>query len=194
MPRILPDPNVPTSVRESGVPVVHGSTTDLGPALDTWLAELDGAPAARPKSAPQNAQPARPKAAPPNVAAQKPKAPVRQSRPVAPPQARVAAPAPARAPAQPSITDTQVLRILEERVETPAQDRSQQDAHTAISLLKPEDTGTRRALREAVTENRPVAFAVQLQWSVQPIDINKLPPLAIFSALRAGPAGAPLWL
>lgn len=35
---VLPDANVPTSVRESGVPVVHGSTTDLGPALDTWLA------------------------------------------------------------------------------------------------------------------------------------------------------------
>jgi hypothetical protein len=35
---VFPDANVPTSVRSSGVPVVHGSTSDLGPILDTWLA------------------------------------------------------------------------------------------------------------------------------------------------------------
>jgi len=52
----------------------------------------------------------------------------------------------------------------------------------AISLLKPDDTGTRRALKEAVTDNAPVWFAVQLQWSVQPVELGKVPPLAIFSA------------
>ncbi|WP_214410916.1 RNA polymerase recycling motor ATPase HelR [Sphaerisporangium fuscum] len=36
---VLPDANVPTSIRGSGVPVVHGSTSDLGSILDTWLAE-----------------------------------------------------------------------------------------------------------------------------------------------------------
>ena len=35
---VLPDANVPTSIRESGVPVRHGSTTDLGSVLATWLA------------------------------------------------------------------------------------------------------------------------------------------------------------
>ncbi|MFC7450636.1 RNA polymerase recycling motor ATPase HelR [Rhodococcus daqingensis] len=35
----LPDANVPTSIRSSGLPVVHGSTADLGSILDTWLAE-----------------------------------------------------------------------------------------------------------------------------------------------------------
>jgi hypothetical protein len=35
---VLPDANVPTSIRSSGVPVVHGSASDLGPILDTWLA------------------------------------------------------------------------------------------------------------------------------------------------------------
>ena len=35
---VFPDANVPTSVRSSGVPVVHGSTSDLGSILDTWLA------------------------------------------------------------------------------------------------------------------------------------------------------------
>jgi hypothetical protein len=34
----LPDANVPTSIRSSGVPVVHGSASDLSSILDTWLA------------------------------------------------------------------------------------------------------------------------------------------------------------
>ena len=34
----LPDADVPTSIRSSGVPVVHGSASDLGSILDTWLA------------------------------------------------------------------------------------------------------------------------------------------------------------
>ena len=35
---VLPDANVPTSVRSIGVPVVHGSIADLGTILETWLA------------------------------------------------------------------------------------------------------------------------------------------------------------
>jgi hypothetical protein len=35
---VLPDANVPTSIRRSGLPVVHGSVSDLGSILDTWLA------------------------------------------------------------------------------------------------------------------------------------------------------------
>jgi hypothetical protein len=35
---VLPDANVPTSIRSNDVPVVHGSTSELGPVLDTWLA------------------------------------------------------------------------------------------------------------------------------------------------------------
>ena len=35
---VLPDANVPTSIRSTGVPVVHGSASDLGPVLETWLA------------------------------------------------------------------------------------------------------------------------------------------------------------
>ena len=56
------------------------------------------------------------------------------------------------------------------------------DANSGISLLKPDDTQTRRALKEAVIDNAPVSFAVQLQWSVQPVELSKVPPLAIFSA------------
>ncbi|MFI6444248.1 RNA polymerase recycling motor ATPase HelR [Kitasatospora sp. NPDC050543] len=36
---VLPDANVPTSIRSSGIPVVHGSVSDLDAILDTWLAE-----------------------------------------------------------------------------------------------------------------------------------------------------------
>ena len=35
---VFPDVNVPTSIRSGGVPVVHGSASDLGSILDTWLA------------------------------------------------------------------------------------------------------------------------------------------------------------
>ncbi|QGN47926.1 AAA family ATPase [Micromonospora sp. WMMC415] len=35
---VLPDANVPRSIRDSGVPVVRGSVSDLGSILDNWLA------------------------------------------------------------------------------------------------------------------------------------------------------------
>ena len=80
-----------------------------------------------------------------------------------------------------SLTDTQVLRYLETRREDGG--RAGDDSPDAsISLLKPDDTGTRRALKDAVTQNAPVSFAVQLQWAVQPVELDKVPPLAIFSA------------
>jgi hypothetical protein len=34
---VLPDANVPTSIRSTGVPVVHGPASDLGPILGAWL-------------------------------------------------------------------------------------------------------------------------------------------------------------
>ncbi len=87
----------------------------------------------------------------------------------------------------PSLTDTQVLRFLETRREQDGNIRPHSGlqvdaAESGISLLKPDDTGTRRALKEAVSHNEAVSFAVQLQWSVQPVELDKVPPLAIFSA------------
>jgi DNA helicase IV len=35
---VLPDANVPVSIRSTGVPVMHGSASELGPILGTWLA------------------------------------------------------------------------------------------------------------------------------------------------------------
>ncbi|NVM97612.1 RNA polymerase recycling motor ATPase HelR [Arthrobacter sp. SDTb3-6] len=38
---VLPEANVPESIRRSGLPVLHGSTAELGPVLDAWLAAHD---------------------------------------------------------------------------------------------------------------------------------------------------------
>jgi hypothetical protein len=79
-----------------------------------------------------------------------------------------------------SLTDTQVLRILETRGDTSVPDDVEASKCDQIALLRPDDTGTRRALREAVAQGAPVSFAVQLQWSTQPIDLGGVPSLAIF--------------
>ena len=38
---VIPDANVPTSIRSNGVPVMHGSVSDLDSILDGWLAAHD---------------------------------------------------------------------------------------------------------------------------------------------------------
>lgn len=81
-----------------------------------------------------------------------------------------------------SLTDTQVLNILEAR--QPAPGRIERDGHDSepIELLRPDDTGTRRALKEAVVQGMPVSFALQLHWSARPIDLSHIPLLPIFKA------------
>jgi len=90
--------------------------------------------------------------------------------------------APAPAPANPSLSDTQVLKMLETRRSEESSAGPAELDDSGIPLLKPDDTGTRQALKEAIVTNTSVAFAVQLQWSVQPVELDKVPPLAIFSA------------
>jgi hypothetical protein len=80
-----------------------------------------------------------------------------------------------------SMSDTQVLRMLEARRPEGAEPVDS-PAGSNIPMLKPDDTGTRAALKEALVTNAAVSFAVQLQWSVQPVELDKVPPLAIFSA------------
>jgi hypothetical protein len=91
------------------------------------------------------------------------------------------APAPAPAPKN-ALSDTMVLKMLEKRRPEGSDSPAQDPAHDAVPMLKPDDTGTREALKDAVSSNAPVLFAVQLQWSVQPVELAKVPPLAIFSA------------
>lgn len=82
----------------------------------------------------------------------------------------------------PSLTDTQVLDILEMRRPATGQSEGEDRSGEQIELLRPDDTGTRRALKEAVACGAPVSFAVQLQWSTRPIDPSRVPALALFKA------------
>lgn len=132
-------------------------------------AQQRGSTKVSPKAAPK----VPPKPTPPKTSAKAPQ----QAAPKAPPQA----------PPHALLSDTQVLRVLEERrADQPAvagaQTAEERAAHSAIELLRPDDTRTMRALKDDVQQNAAVQFAVQLEWSVTPIDLAKVPPLAIFSA------------
>ena len=83
-------------------------------------------------------------------------------------------------PVKEALTDTQVIRTLETR--GAATDQSDADVSNSdhIALLRPDDTGTRQALREAVAEGAPVSFAVQLHWSAEPIDVTTVSALPVF--------------
>ncbi len=76
------------------------------------------------------------------------------------------------------LSDTGTLRVLEGR----AANQTADAADEVIKLVKPDDTQTMRAIKADVQRKAPVYFAVQLEWSVQPIDMKKVPPLAIFNA------------
>jgi hypothetical protein len=80
-----------------------------------------------------------------------------------------------------SLSDTQVLSILEKRRVGAVHDIDERNCEQ-IALLRPEDTSTRHALKEAVVQGAAVSFAVQLQWSARPIDLSRIPALAIFKA------------
>jgi hypothetical protein len=82
-----------------------------------------------------------------------------------------------------SFSDTQVLSILEKRGgDRAAMGAAETAAARKISVLRPDDTSTRLALKDAVTRNAPVSFAVQLQWSPQPIGLEKAPRHPIFGS------------
>jgi hypothetical protein len=72
-----------------------------------------------------------------------------------------------------SLTDTQVMNILETR--GPGADGTPQ-----IPLVRPDDTTTRRVLKEAVAHGAPVSFAVQLNWSAAPIDLGRVQSHGLF--------------
>ena len=79
-----------------------------------------------------------------------------------------------------SLTDTRVMKILETRDGVPVPGDADASDCEQIALLRPEDTNTRLALKEAVVQGAPVSFAVQLQWSPQLIDLTRVPALALF--------------
>src|SRR5690349_11932012 len=79
------------------------------------------------------------------------------------------------------LSDTQTIRLLERH--SPYREGSREaDVDEAIRVVKPEDTQSMLAIKAEVKRNAPVLFAVQLDWSVTPFDMAKVPPLAIFNA------------
>src|SRR6185503_15795309 len=79
------------------------------------------------------------------------------------------------------LSDTQTIRLLE-RHSPYKQGSREADVDEAIRVVKPEDTQAMLAIKADVKRNAPVLFAVQLDWSVTPFDMAKVPPLAIFNA------------
>jgi hypothetical protein len=76
------------------------------------------------------------------------------------------------------LTDSAALRVLENR-----------DAASATTVNQPRpplpaaaSSNADAARKDATGKNEKPSFAVQLLWSVQPIDITQIPQLAIFSA------------
>jgi hypothetical protein len=79
------------------------------------------------------------------------------------------------------LSDTQTIRLLERH--SPYRQGSQEaSADEAIRVIKPEDAQSMQAIKNEVKRNAPVLFAVQLDWSVTPFNMAKIPPLAIFNA------------
>jgi hypothetical protein len=79
-----------------------------------------------------------------------------------------------------SLTDTRLMKILETRDGVPVPDDADARNCEQVASLRPEDTSARLALKEAVVQGAPGSFAVQLQWSPQPIDLKRVPSLPIF--------------
>ncbi len=86
--------------------------------------------------------------------------------------------------AQPSadadLTDTQVMTMLDERRADGQDTHADEQTFSHIPLLRPEDPGTRLALKDAVQRGEPVSFAVQLLWSAQLIELDNMPRDPIF--------------
>jgi hypothetical protein len=79
------------------------------------------------------------------------------------------------------LSDTQTIRLLERH--SPFREGSKEaDVDEAIRVIKPEDAQSMAAIKSDVKRNAPVLFAVQIDWSVTPFDMSKVPPLAIFNA------------
>jgi hypothetical protein len=183
-------------------PVAKAPTKPVAPAKPA--APAAAAPAAK-------ATPAKPPVTAPKIAAQvsapalQPAAPkpAQAAAPVAPkappPEPTVQMPALQQTPAAamsatPSLTsvkqaieelddlsDTQTIRLLERH--SPYREGSQEaNVDEAIRVIKPEDAQSMAAIKNDVKRNAPVLFAVQIDWSVTPFDMAKVPPLAIFNA------------
>ncbi len=77
------------------------------------------------------------------------------------------------------LSDTATLRVLEAAADTASQSTVRQPA---LPTTDDAAAAAARAASPGKPRDEKTAFAVQLLWSVQPIDIAEIPQLAIFSA------------
>jgi hypothetical protein len=184
---------VPAPAKPAAAPAKPVAAKPAAPAPAKPVAPARAATPAKPA-------PARPPVAAPKIAAQVSAPALQAAAPkpapkAAPPEPTVQMPAFNLAnSATPSLTsvrqaieelddlsDTQTIRLLERH--SPYREGSQEaSVDEAIRVIKPEDAQSMAAIKNAVTRNAPVLFAVQLDWSVTPFDMSKVPPLAIFNA------------
>jgi hypothetical protein len=200
---------VPAAVAAPAPAPAIAATAAPRPVAAPVAARPAPAPAPAPVSATAPAPASRPAAAvlPPKPAMATAVAATRTATPVAPPRATAparpvtpppATPGAARPPAQAAaaaplpavvslhpgsdMSDSQVLRVLEGPAARTAAPQGASSAPRDIALLSPEDTQTWREIKTQLKNEAAVHFAVQLEWSVSPIEVARLPDLAIFNA------------
>jgi hypothetical protein len=176
-----PAPAAAAAAAAPAAPVRATPSTRVPPSnVREVIASLDG------QSSPPAAA-SRPAASPPRAA----EPPVRRqpaAKPAAgsPAQARAPAAAPPARPARGAdeLSDSQVLRILETRRASAAGQPAPgaRAMPSDIRMLNPDDTQTWQDIRSQISRDAAVHFAVQLAWSVTPIDLDRIPGLAIFNS------------
>ena len=101
------------------------------------------------------------------------------------PRSAVAAPEPppvSTTPVGTDMSDSQVLRVLERRGSSRTTSAGTGADGRDIALLSPQDTQTWSDIKAQIKRDAVVHFAVQLHWSVTPIELGKVPALAIFNS------------
>lgn len=185
---VAPVPPPAPSPSVNAAPEVTRVVPTLQPPAGTL--ELEVAPAPKVDFAPTPSTPAAPASA--AVLTLTPPATVRRAPAGkrAAESARTATPKPGAAKPQAAAVPLgnsnikEVLASLDEAEATtapvPAEDTRVMPALAAAALSDPQALQVLEG--KAHDGAKPAAFAVQLQWSVQPILLDKVPPLAIFSA------------
>ncbi len=181
---------VPTLDAMSNVRNVLAQLSDSIPRATTPLPQASAPAATRPAIAPPPAAPAQ-VAAPtirPAPVARPAAAPAAVTRPTVAPAAvapPIVAPTPALPPT-PSLNAAQTLAVLEPgsplKSDAPFLPFGDETDEGQVRVVTPEDTQTLTDIRLDAQKNAPPCFAVQLVWSVTPIDITKQAHLAIFDA------------
>jgi hypothetical protein len=162
---------------QAAAPVAPKATAPVTQKAAAPVAAKPAAPAAPPAkiAAPATLAPAL--AAPPRAVV--PRIPVAQ--PATPPPAKLSTPAPAS-----PLNAVQTLEVLEPgsplKSDVPFLPFGDETDEGQVRVVTPEDTQTLSDIKLDRQTNAPPCFAVQLVWSVTPIDITKQAHLAIFDA------------